>query len=118
MKYLTKLEIHIRKYKEAEQFTMEKEDAEGSNNYTKCQGCGTQEAEFQCTECDEMFCSQCIAMDHTENRHMCLNCEIESDSEEYSKSGWFTTTELRFGVQKKFRLNFLGGPKFFGLNFF
>ena len=57
-----------------------KEDAEDSN--TECQGCGTQEDEFQCSECEKTFCSKCINMDHTGKRHMCLNCEIGSDPED------------------------------------
>ena len=58
----------------------EKQDAENYN--TEWHGCGTNKHQFQCAECDDTFCRQCITVDHTGNRHMCLICEIESDSED------------------------------------
>ena len=57
----------------------EKSDAESFN---ECQGCGKYQPQIICAECDNTFCDKCTTSDHTGNRHMCLNCEIESDAED------------------------------------
>ena len=47
----------------------------------ECQGCGIETHTIHCTKCNDQFCKECITMDHTRNKHICLNCEMESDSE-------------------------------------
>ena len=39
-----------------------------------CQGCGQFPYEFECDECSDRFCSECVQKDHMTNLHFYLNC--------------------------------------------
>ena len=56
--------------------TMEENDENklDHRNDSDCQGCGQFPDEFECDECSDIFCSECVQKDHMKNLHYCLNC--------------------------------------------
>ena len=47
----------------------------------ECQGSVIYQSEIKCEKCNDNFCLDYITKDHTQNEHVCFNCEMESGSD-------------------------------------
>ena len=42
--------------------------------FLDCQGCGKNQGNFECKECQDRFCKDCVIREHLQSESFCLNC--------------------------------------------